>query len=141
MRERELRKEFIKSVLNNNKSYMSTSGQLKKGYTFLAQKFDTSENVIREIVNELRNSKQYKPVAAKADYKPAKPKPVNILTKSIKSIKPFLDGNPDNILVIGDTHEPFSKDGYLKFCRDTQEKFDAGTVVHIGDLTDNHAVS
>lgn len=47
-------------------------------------------------------------------------------------------GDPQNILVIGDIHEPFSKDGYLEFCRDVQERFDCGTVVHIGDVIDNH---
>lgn len=57
------------------------------------------------------------------------------------NIKPYLDGNPDNILVIGDPHEPFTKEGYLRFCRETQEKYDCGTVVHIGDAVDNHAIS
>ena len=55
--------------------------------------------------------------------------------------KPYLKGNPDNVLIIGDTHEPFSKEGYLEFCREQQEKYDCGTVVHIGDLVDNHAVN
>lgn len=58
-----------------------------------------------------------------------------------KSIKPYLKGNPNNVLVIGDTHEPFCKEGYLEFCREQQEKYDCGTVIHIGDLVDNHAVS
>lgn len=56
-------------------------------------------------------------------------------------LKPYLNGNPNNVLVIGDTHEPFSKEGYLEFCREQQEKYNCGTVVHIGDLVDNHAVS
>lgn len=65
----------------------------------------------------------------------------NVSKTSKDLLEPYLGGNPNNILVIGDTHEPFTKDGYLEFCRNVQEKYDCGTVVHIGDLTDNHAVS
>lgn len=56
-------------------------------------------------------------------------------------IEPYVGGNPDNVLVIGDPHEPFTKEGYLEFCRSIQEEYDCGTVVHIGDAVDNHAVS
>jgi predicted phosphodiesterase len=56
-------------------------------------------------------------------------------------IEPYLDGDPDNVLVIGDPHEPFTKEGYLEFCRKIQEEYDCGIVVHIGDAVDNHAVS
>jgi predicted phosphodiesterase len=52
-----------------------------------------------------------------------------------------LDGDPDNVLVIGDPHEPFTKEGYLEFCRKIQQEYDCGTVVHIGDAVDNHAIS
>jgi len=47
----------------------------------------------------------------------------------------------DHILVIGDTHLPFCIDGYLDFCLDIQKRVKCGTVVHIGDLVDNHAIS
>ncbi len=55
--------------------------------------------------------------------------------------KPYLKGNPDNVLVIGDLHAPFVLDGYLEFCREQQEKFNCGTVVAIGDLIDGHSWS
>lgn len=55
--------------------------------------------------------------------------------------KPFVGGDPKNTLIIGDTHLPFEKPGYLEFCREQQEKYNCGTVIHIGDLVDNHAVS
>ena len=61
--------------------------------------------------------------------------------KEVDSPEPYLSGNPRNVLVIGDPHEPFCKDGYLEFCREMQEKYDCGTVIHIGDAVDNHAVS
>jgi metallophosphoesterase superfamily enzyme len=49
--------------------------------------------------------------------------------------------NPNNILIIGDLHCPFEAPGYLTFCQETQEKFDCGTVIFIGDLFDFHAMS
>lgn len=58
--------------------------------------------------------------------------------KSFTKIEPYLKGNLNNVLVIGDIHEPFSLDSYLQFCRDNQERFDCGTVVFIGDVIDNH---
>lgn len=61
--------------------------------------------------------------------------------EQIDSPEPYVGGNPKNVLVIGDPHEPFCKDGYLEFCREMQEKYDCGTVIHIGDAVDNHAVS
>ena len=49
--------------------------------------------------------------------------------------------NRHNVLIIGDTHIPFELPGYLRFCLDTQKKYDCGTVVHIGDLVDNHSMN
>lgn len=46
-----------------------------------------------------------------------------------------------NVLVIGDTHEPFCKEGYLEFCVEQKKRFNCDTVVFIGDLIDNHAQS
>lgn len=50
-------------------------------------------------------------------------------------------GNPNNVLCIADTHEPFCREGYLEFCREQQEKYNCGTVVHVGDEVDNCALS
>jgi len=52
--------------------------------------------------------------------------------------EPFLTGDPNNVLVIGDLHEPFCLKEYLYFCRQIQEKDNCGTVVFIGDIIDNH---
>jgi len=46
-----------------------------------------------------------------------------------------------NILVIGDTHIPFEKKGYLEFCKRIYKDLKCSEVVHIGDLVDNHAIS
>jgi len=52
--------------------------------------------------------------------------------------KPFTKGDKNNVLVIGDLHEPFCLELYLEFCREQQEKYNCGTVVFIGDVIDNH---
>lgn len=43
--------------------------------------------------------------------------------------------------VIGDTHIPFEKSGYLEFLKKTFKKYKVQKIVHIGDLVDNHAIS
>ncbi|MDB2596634.1 hypothetical protein N9Y23_09990 [Pseudomonadales bacterium] len=43
--------------------------------------------------------------------------------------------------IIGDTHLPFELEGYLDFCIDTFEAWGVDTVVHIGDMFDNHSLS
>lgn len=58
--------------------------------------------------------------------------------KEKRKIKPFVGGDINNVLVIGDLHSPFELKGYLEFCREQQERFNCGTVVFIGDLIDSH---
>lgn len=73
--------------------------------------------------------------------------PLNKFSKTHKtqkpkvSKKPYTKGKKENVLVIGDLHEPFSLDDYLDKCRDIQEKYECGTVIQIGDLIDAHAWS
>lgn len=47
----------------------------------------------------------------------------------------------DHVLVVGDTHIPFEHPGYLDFCLSIQKRVKCQTVIHIGDLIDNHALS
>ena len=49
-----------------------------------------------------------------------------------------LTSKESRILVIGDLHEPFCLDGYLKFCKETYAKHNCNKVVFIGDVIDNH---
>jgi len=46
-----------------------------------------------------------------------------------------------NVLVIADSHIPFERRGYLEFCKRIHDYYKCTTVVHIGDLVDNHAIS
>ncbi len=45
------------------------------------------------------------------------------------------------VLIIGDTHVPFEKKGYIEFCLEVKKKWKCNKVVHIGDLVDNHSIS
>jgi predicted phosphodiesterase len=58
-----------------------------------------------------------------------KAKNISIITN------PNLDLN--NILVIGDTHAPFTREGYLEHNIKIQKDYKCGSVIHIGDVIDN----
>ena len=49
--------------------------------------------------------------------------------------------SPDNVLIIGDPHIPFEHKDYLQFCCTMRDRCKCTTIVHIGDLVDNHAIS
>lgn len=61
-----------------------------------------------------------------------------VVEKKSLALEVYQNGNPDNTLVIGDLHAPFTLPKYLKFCREQQEIHDCGTVIFIGDIIDNH---
>ena len=44
----------------------------------------------------------------------------------------------ENILLIGDTHEPWCLDGYLEFCLDIYNKYNCDHVIFMGDCLDNN---
>jgi hypothetical protein len=60
------------------------------------------------------------------------------LRGQLKSAFMNLTKDETRTLVIGDLHEPFCLDGYLKFCKETYEKYNCNNVVFIGDVIDNH---
>lgn len=45
------------------------------------------------------------------------------------------------ILVIGDLHEPSTRKGYLRFCKDLAKKHKTNKTIFIGDVTDWHSIS
>lgn len=49
-----------------------------------------------------------------------------------------LNRDESRVLVIGDLHEPFCLNGYLKFCKETYAKYNCNRVVFIGDVIDSH---
>jgi metallophosphoesterase superfamily enzyme len=53
-------------------------------------------------------------------------------------IKDKRNKDNNNVLVIGDLHEPFCLDEYLDFCIEQYNRFNCTEVVIIGDCLDNH---
>jgi len=45
------------------------------------------------------------------------------------------------VLVVGDTHIPFVRPGYLQFCKDLKKEYRTNVTLHIGDVCDSHAIS
>lgn len=49
--------------------------------------------------------------------------------------------SPDTVLVIGDTHCPAMREGYIDFLKEVADRWQPTRVVHIGDLVDWHSIS
>lgn len=58
--------------------------------------------------------------------------------KETTELTPYLKGNINNVLIIGDLHSPFTLPKYLEFCLQQQKKYNCGKVIFIGDVIDNH---
>lgn len=50
----------------------------------------------------------------------------------------YRKGIKNNVLIIGDLHEPFTRKGYLEHCVKTYAEYKCNKVVLIGDVIDNH---
>lgn len=99
-------------------------GYLKKSAYYIADMFGVSEKDALSALKEVKLSK--------ISIVNIKPKYINKYTNKY---------NPNNVLVIPDTHFPFEKKGILQHCLEMQDKYDCGTVVHIGDEVDLCGVS
>lgn len=107
-------------LMFQSKPYMVTMG-----CRTIAKRLNTSEDVVRQIKAETRRNMKdfgttYHPKEVVINHHPTISK---------------------NVLIIGDTHLPYEKDGYLEFCIEQYNKWNCDTVVHIGDLIDSHATS
>ncbi len=95
---------------------------MNKGAGSLAKVFKTSRKIIKEAKLKARIELATEIINGKLEV-------FNILKKDT------------NVLIIGDTHCPFEKEGYLEFCLDTQKKYNCNKIIHIGDEIDNCAIS
>lgn len=132
--------ETITEFLNEKPGY------LKKSNQYLLEKLELYPitkkklKICGTIKKVLRSQAEVK--VKKPDYKsytkfnkvPTKPK-----ERSRRHTRESFD--PNNILIIGDLHEPFCLEGYLEHCLETQKKYNCGTVIFIGDVIDNHYAS
>tara|TARA_R110002126_G_scaffold47605_6_gene133388 strand:- start:9922 stop:10851 length:930 start_codon:yes stop_codon:yes gene_type:complete len=137
------------SGLTSIKQFLTANpGYLKWGKQKLADKFEVEVATIldakRQVIEVETETEEEAPalIANSPDweefqaFKLAKQRRSKKTKKKLP--KPFTSGNPDNVFVVGDIHEPFARKGYLEFCREQQEKLNCGTVVFIGDVIDNH---
>lgn len=131
-------KDYIIKSINDNPEKHSTKELRSKFYKQTANKFGISWQTVVGIYVSINKKKKFTNYTKFDRIVPLINRPK---LKPIIAPEPYLDGDPKNVLIIGDTHEPFTKDGYLEFCREMQEKYNCGTVIHIGDAVDNHAVS
>lgn len=73
----------------------------------------------------------------------------DLLNKTYKTVKNRFDTErkktqePKNrpVGVFGDTHIPFDHPNYLQFLKDIFKRYNVGSIVCMGDLVDNHALS
>lgn len=61
--------------------------------------------------------------------------------KQPKRVYVATSGKDRRVLVIGDLHAPFIRDGYLEFCKSVYDEHKCNMVVCTGDVVDNHASS
>jgi metallophosphoesterase superfamily enzyme len=103
------------------KEFKNKPGKGKQTFKIKLDKdFKTSQDVLRNVFN--------------VNYNTFTGKDVSRYTKLELKVK-------NNVLVIGDLHEPFCLDGYLEHCVETYKKYNCNKVVFIGDIIDNHASS
>ena len=123
-------------------------GYQKKGVVYLAQKFAIPVGMVKQALHDAKNTDQnFKNYQIPKEYyndflhfiKGRK----KVIEKTLDKVlpTPYTKGDPNNVIVIGDPHMPFTKEGYLEFCREVQEKYNCGTVINIGDEVDNHYIS
>lgn len=119
----------IKLFLEENQGY------LKWGKERLAEKFNASIHEVIAAKNMILDEEDDEVVEPKANTR------LTRASDELEDLQEFNDVtllNKDNVLIIGDIHEPFSLDGYLEFCKEQQKKYKCGSIVFIGDVIDNH---
>lgn len=129
-----MREKIIKDFLKTKRGYLKKSNKIilerLNLYPATEKKQATMENkcgqLKREVILELKTETKKKVV----NYKKLQP----VSKRKTRSIK----RDKNNVLVIGDLHEPFCLPEYIEFCKEIQIKENCGSVVFIGDIIDNH---
>jgi len=113
---------------------------LTNGAGFLSKKWNCSKEDIYIAKKLLKNKKEIANIYTKES------EDALINSKLFEDFKTLISATkelktPKNILIIGDTHIPYEKEGYLEFCKEQYDIYNCDTVIHIGDLIDSHATS
>ncbi len=129
-------------------------GYLKFGKNALAKQLkikdiDLCGEAIKEVKTELLRGKyitldvaslpKSSDITRKEIFKNAFSNGIKFVKKDSIDIKYITQSK--KVLVIGDLHEPFCLESYLKHCKEQYIKYNCDTVVFIGDIIDNHASS
>ena len=137
---RELAKQFL----------ASKPGYLKWGAAKISEKFDLPLEMVIQIKDEIKaKERSLSALSLSAEDQRLYQEFLDFKRqKSLQGIEPednlpapFEGGDPNNVIIVGDIHEPFCLDGYLEHCRQVQEDNNCGTVLFIGDVIDNHFLS
>jgi len=122
----------IRASLKASKLKVDTKPQPEKRSDLKASKQVSRPGIGKEGLFTVKMESRYMYDASRcAELKP----------REVNSLKPYTKGNPDNVLILADTHFPFCREGYLEHVRKVQEEYKCGTVVHIGDEVDLCAIS
>src|ERR1700751_427086 len=114
---------------------LSKPGYLKKSALFIQKNYfkTTSLKDITEALDETKYD--YKLQNAELEEEKV------VMPKFVHSKAKNRTYNKDNVLIIADTHFPFEKKGYLEHCLNIRDKYNCGTIVHIGDEVDLCGIS
>jgi hypothetical protein len=139
---KEVVEEYYDDLSNGNTTYTEVADKILEQHPYIGYSHRTLRYKVSEIYREMaaprsstRNifSKSKTDLDLLTDYLRIKP-----INSNQPKLQPYLNGDLNNVIVIGDPHEPFTREGYRAFCREQQEKYNCGTVVCIGDIVDNH---
>ena len=126
----------IRKVIDKNKASCGFKWKSSKGLTVAITSRERFSSTPEIIENLLKYGTEYDP-------KDVAFKPSKVIWKESKKVGKLeqLDGDGNiinNTLVIGDLHAPFTRNGYLDFCKEIRDKYFCNNIVFIGDLIDNH---
>lgn len=119
--------------------FLSTEAGKKTNTKRLAKKFNISFEEAAKARAIITRKSKVKEVTV--DFKEVVAYSKKPSIQEVVSYEPYIGGDPNNVLVISDAHLPFEHPDALRFCREIQEKYNCGTVVNIGDIIDNYAIS
>lgn len=119
-------KEEVISIFKE-KPYLLDMGALK-----VSIQLKTTIDIVKECRSVVRTNIK----TAGTTYKPKEVAFKKYIPKVYQSLE-----HANNVLIIGDTHLPYERVGYLEFCIEQYKKWNCDTVIHIGDLIDSHATS
>lgn len=127
---------------------ISKPGYLRFGKKRLSEKLDSDILICKEVLRELRISGEEVSTKPRLE-EVIKNTRTEIFRNAFSSKDNFetplvevrVSKSGRNVLVIGDLHEPFCLEIYLKHCIATYKKYKCNEVIFIGDIIDNHASS